>query len=330
MKIRTEVQLNPVADEVSAITAIVRPILTGILYSLKSEVVAEVGGRDQVKLMMLPRLRRPGDGDTGICFEYAVHDAVRRGDAGVSERVFDAIKICKVPVGDQIGSILFGAEKAGSQQLIDTAAGLLTDDSSLLSGARGRPVKLKRHLSSIATAFRRADVAKRLPHSISGLWRADLFLGFHDSDYWVGTTVKINPNGLQSDRGLRVGIVPASQGKSDLVRLDSGKNLVICPLPYDGNFVEMFYLAWEVVQAFLDADARVPKEVALPRPAARTVARYMQDRRDYPVLDVIEALGSLSQPQLLQTHEESASVIAPRGIGEVQTSAVLAPVPVQK
>jgi hypothetical protein len=33
VQIRSEEQLNPVADEVSAITAVVRPILTGVLTS---------------------------------------------------------------------------------------------------------------------------------------------------------------------------------------------------------------------------------------------------------------------------------------------------------
>lgn len=325
MQIRSEVQLNTVADEVSAITAVVRPILTGILYSLKADVVAEAGGTAGVKLRILPRLRRPGDGDTGICFEYAVHDAVRRGEHAVAERVGDALAICKVP-GDDAASILFGAEKAGSQQLIDTAAGLLTNHSSLLSGSRGRPVKLKRHLTSLAAAFRRRDAGAELPQSISGLWRADLFLGSAQTDYWVGTTVKINPSALQGDRGLRVGIVPACQGKSDRITKDDRRNLVICPLPYDGSFIETFYLAWEVVVAFLNADAKVPKEVALPRPTARTVARYLADRRDYPVVDVIEALGPLSQPELLRTDEDQAGVVPAGGKSrDIETSAVLAP-----
>jgi len=132
MEIRNEKQLNPVADEVSAITAVVCPILSGILLSLKADVVAEVGGREQVKLKMLPRLRRPGDGDTGICFEYAAHDAVRRQEPPVVERVYDALAHCNVP-GQEVASILFGAEKQGSQQLIDTAGASLTEDSRLLS-----------------------------------------------------------------------------------------------------------------------------------------------------------------------------------------------------
>lgn len=325
MQIRNEVQLNPVADEVSAITAVVRPILNGILYSLKIDVVAEAGGVTGVKLKMLPRLRRPGDGDTGICFEYAVHDAVRRGEQAVADRVYSALMKCNVP-GEDVQSILFGAEKAGSQQLIDTAATLLTNDSSLLSGSRGRPVKLKRHLTSLAAAFRKKGVGTGLPQSISGLWRADLFLGSADTDYWVGTTVKINPAALQGDRGLRVGIVPAAQGKTDRITKDDRRNLVICPLPYDGSFIETFYLAWEVVVAFLNADAKVPKEVALPRPAARTVARYLEDRREYPVVDVIEALLPLSQPELLRTDQDPAGIVLSGGKSDViETSAVLAP-----
>jgi len=171
----------------------------------------------------------------------------------------------------------------------------------LLSGYRGQPVKLRRHLSAAAAAFRRKGVGTDLPQSISGLWRADLFLGSPDADRWVGTTVKINRAQLTGDRGLRVAVVPASEGRSDAVYKDVQRNLVVCPLPYDGSFVETFYKAWEVVAQFLNADAQVPKEVALSRPPARTVARYLADRREFEVVDVIEALGPLSQPELLVT-----------------------------
>jgi hypothetical protein len=327
MEIRNEQQLHAVADEVSAITAVVRPILSGILFSLKADVVAEAGGREHVKLKMLPRLRRAGDGDTGICFEYAAHDAVRRQEPRVAERVYDALALCNVP-GKEVGSILFGAEKQGSQQLIDTAAALLTEESRLLSGYRGQPVKLRRHLSAAAAAFRRKGIVSDLPQSISGLWRADLFLGSPDADRWVGTTVKINRADLQGDRGLRVAVVPATEGRSDKLYKDEQRNLVVCPLPYDGSFVETFYKAWEVVTQFLAADAHVPKEVALSRPPARTVARYLADRREFPVVDVIEALGPLAQPELLTTESSSADVVLSGGKSKtVETASVLAPTP---
>ncbi|MEU8737020.1 MULTISPECIES: hypothetical protein [Streptomyces] len=327
MEIRSEVQIAPVADEVSAITAVVRPILEGILYSLKQEVVAQAGGYDELKLHMLARLQRPGDGDCGICFEYAVHDALNRQDAAVVERVSDALGLCKVP-GQRIDSILFGAEKTGSLQLIDTVAERLTWDSSLLSGTKGRPVKLKRHINAVAAALRKKSVRELLPQSIAGLWKADLFLGSSDSDKWVGTTVKINPSALEGARGLRVGVVPSRQGASDAIKIDTAKNLVVCPMPYDGSFMEVFYQGWEVVRQFIAADAQLPQEVNLPRPAQREVARYLADRRAYSVLSVIEALHPLSQPHLLATSESAAKLVRAGGVSDViETSSFIAPVP---
>lgn len=237
VEIREEIQLSPVADEVSAITAVVGPILKGVLYSLKRNVADQMGGYEEVSLFMLPRLRREGDGDTGICFEYAVHDAVSRGEASVQERVVDALKLCKIPSVDA-SSILFGVEKAGNQQLIDTADSLLTWNSRLMTGRQGQPPLLKRHIAGAVAAFRSRGQGSRLPQSLDGLWKADLFLGDPNSEKWVGTTVKINPSNLSPARGLRVGLVPAVEGKSDRVRIDEKKNLVICPVPYDGAFVE--------------------------------------------------------------------------------------------
>lgn len=200
MRVRQEKQLSPVADEVLALTAVIRPILTGVLYALKQDVVQEVGGYDKVKLKMLPRLYRAGDGDCGICFEYAVHEAMNQRDPRVLERIYDAARLCRVP-GDDIKSILFGIEKTGTQQLVDTADEILTDDSSLSYETRGRPAKLRKHLSMIAGAFRNKRTRPALPSSIRGLWKADLFIGFSDSDRWAATTVKINANQLEGAAG---------------------------------------------------------------------------------------------------------------------------------
>ena len=215
MLVHAQRQLNPVSDEVSALTAVVRPILKGVLYSLKQDVVAEVGGYDDVKLKMLPRLRRPGDGDCGVCFEYAVHEAICDGDPRVIERLVDASRLCNVS-GANPASILLGLEKNGALQLINTASQILTDASKLLSGAPGQPINLRRHLQTLADSF--SYEHNELPLSIKGLWKADLFFGFQDTDRWVGTTVKINPHQLEGAPGLRIGIVPVRQGMSDIVR----------------------------------------------------------------------------------------------------------------
>ena len=323
MEIRREKQLNPVSDDVLALTAVVRPILTGVLNALKADVVKEAGGHENVKLKMLPRLYRPGDGDVGICFEYAVHEAMNNGDARVVERVRDAVKLCKVkPSAPK--SILFGIEKSGAVQLIDTAKNILTDESRTLTGSVGQPPKLLRRLNILAAAFKRPTTRLALPYSIRGLWRADLFVGSLDSQQWVGTSVKINPNQLEGAAGLRIGIVPTRQGQSDKVRLDDGKGLVICPLHHDADFMQIFYEGWRVVQAFLNADAHVPKEALLPRPVDREICRILEERREYPTVDVIEALKVFSQPELIVTDAESVSLEVLKG--DTETSTLVAPV----
>lgn len=304
MEIRKEIQQNRVAGEVPAITAVVRPILTALLYSLKAEVVNDYGGYPQVLLRQLSRNRAAHDGESGVCFEYAVHDAIINKDQLVLDRIDTALaRHCKIN-GTDMSSLLFGVEKTGKINLIESVRDNLTADSRLLAGSRGQPVKLKKRVDQLASAFRKASERKNLPSSISGLWKADLFLGRPSTDQWVGTTVKINQRHLEAARGLRLAIVPADQGKSDNVRLEELKNLVVVPVPYDGAFMEVFWCAWETVLQVLASDCKMPKPAALPRPAQREVARLLVDRREFPVLDVIEALDPLSQPYLLQTRPE--------------------------
>ncbi len=72
IQLRLETQLNRVADPVSAITAVVRPILYGTLHALQHARVERLGGYERITVADLAREYRAGDGDCGICFEYAV------------------------------------------------------------------------------------------------------------------------------------------------------------------------------------------------------------------------------------------------------------------
>lgn len=307
MKNFIEKQIAPVSSEVNALLSVVRPILTGILYAVKSDVVKEVGGYENVKIKMLPRLYRPGDGDVGISFEWAVHDAVKRNDPLVMQKIQDATKICRLP-GNNYTSLLFGLEKSGRTRLIDTINEVITDESRLLTGTQMQPPKLKGYINQIAAAFSRPETRKALPNSINGLWKADLFIGTTDEDRWIATTLKINPSQLEGARGLRIGIVPASQGKSDKIKKDDSKNLIVCPLPYDGAYMELFYTGWRIVQQFIAADAKVPSEVALPNPPERQVARELEIRREYNLLEVVKVLEAQSQQGLLVSESKDVSV----------------------
>jgi len=207
VEIREDRQYSPVVDEVGALVAVSRPVIVGVLQSISDEVVSTFGERDQLPLRLLGRLRKRGDGDCGIAFEYAVHDAVTSGDPVVLERVSDALNKCRIARGNP-ASILFAIEKAGAQQLISTELGLITDNSRILTGQPGQPLKLQKYMNALAASFRRPGMRLNLPQSIRGLWKADLFLGSTEQDHWVGTTVKINPTSLESARGLRVAIIP--------------------------------------------------------------------------------------------------------------------------
>lgn len=196
----------------------------------------------------------------------------------------------------------------------------------ILVGQAGRPPKLKTHLDAAALAMRRQEFREFLPWSIRGIWKADLFVGFTDSDRWVATSVKINPQQLEGAPGLRIGIVPNREGESDRIRRDEGRNLVICPIPHDYAFMQTFYQAWGVAQQFLHSDAYMPAAVSLPRPPDRQVARYLEERREYPVVDVIAALGPLAQPELLQSAQRDAFLSGSEDV-TMETAVLEAPMP---
>lgn len=325
MKLLIESQQSPVGSEVLARVAIVRPILMALLAGIKQDVLNELGGMENMKLFMLPMAYRDGCGDIGFCFEWAIHDAIRRKDPMVMERLETVSKHCKMP-GKNLQSILFGIEKSGKTRIIDTANQVLTDDSRILTGAQAQPPKLKAYMNRLAAAFHRPETRASLPSSINGLWKADLFFGSTDADRWLGTTLKINAKHLEGAKGLRVGIVPATQGLSDKIYKDESKNLVVCPIPYDGSFMELFYTGWRIVQQFIMADAKLPKAAALPAPADRQVARELEMRREFSVMDVIEVLEVQSQTDLLLATEKQVDVVTEREGDQMLNDLLISPV----
>jgi hypothetical protein len=314
MKVSVETQIGEISDAARARIAMVRPILVATLYALQRDRIDRLGGYPKVTLADLAREYREGSGDCGICFEYAVHDAIRRKDPQIHPLISTVLEdFCGIKQG--AASILFGAEKNGAIGLIETTSELLTDDSRILVGKIGQPPKLKRHLNSLLRAFRSAKHRERLPPSIRGVWRTDLFVGSPSEDRWVATTMKINATDLEGDAGIRVGLYPERK-KGESPSHDTSKNLILCPIPYNASFMELFYSSFFLVKQFLAADAQLPKPVALPSSDDRHVASELAARREFPVLDVAEVLGPLAQPDLLMSSEvgtdtADTSAIAP-------------------
>ncbi len=183
-------------------------------------------------------------------------------------------------------------------------------------------------MSTLAAAFRRRSAEESLPRSIRGLWKADLFLGSPGPDRWVGTSVKINRSSLETAAGLRVGIIPTQAGSSDAVAKDDHRNLVICPLPHDYSFMQVFYEGLRIVQALCTTDFQTPSAALLPNPAHREVARMWVERRDLAVVDVVEAVAAFAQPHLLETEGETVTTVPLDARGETSaTSTLISPFP---
>jgi len=126
---------------------------------------------------------------------------------------------------------------------------------------------------------------------------------------------------------LRIAIVPSLAGRSDSITLDEQKNLVVCPLPHDASFMQVFYEGWRIVQALCETDFRMPREVDIPHPLHREVARIFVERRGFPVMDAIEATRKFAQPELLTNSTESVPNIPFATTVTPGTSTVLAPFP---
>ncbi len=301
-------QRNEVNSEYEALFSVIHPILTGLALSLKQDIVTQIGGYDKMSLELFTRLYEPGDGDCGICFEYAVHEAIVNKNPDVLNRIDSALsQFCKIK-GDTPSSILFGAEKSGQLHFIESVKEHLTDNSQLLTGDRGKPIKLKKHIDGVVAAFKRQQDRVKLPSSINGLWKADLFVGNTLMDNWVGTTVKINPSQLESARGLRLGIVPCRQGKNDKITKHETKNLIICPVPYDKSFMEIFLEGWNIVKAFIHAHGEMPSEMTLPSSLDRIVCKELVARRKFPVMEVIEVLKNMGQPHLMEVENKETLI----------------------
>jgi hypothetical protein len=325
MEICEDRQKNPVADEVGALVAVTRPVIAGVLRSVSAEVAKAFGEPEMIPLKLLGRLRKAGEGDCGIAFEYAIHHAVMSREPGIIERVADALAKLRIH-GDPV-SILFALEKSGAQQLICTDPSLVSGNSPVLLGEGGRPVALREHLSAAGTAFRLPRSLLNLTQSIRGLWKTDLFLGSAELDQWVSASVNISPAPLRPATGPTIAIIPSEGSLSDAVRMDERKNLVICPVPHDGSFMQIFSAGWKLVQAMCDTNFEMPREADIPSAPHREVARIYAERRDFPIAAVIEAIRKFAQPELLTTSTETVSNVSFETTAAPTTSTIITPIP---
>lgn len=277
--------------------AMVAPILFGLLVGLKNEVIESCHGIDKILLRELARNYREGDGDCGICFEYAVHSAIRNNNPLVIERIQSALSMCGIE-GKNTTSILLGFEKSKILQINNELLNTLTENSILLIKPYGERIKIKKYLEEMQKSFWCHNTRNNLPLSIRGIWKSDLFIGNTDTDMWAAASVKINPIALRYAKGIAIGILPSRWGQ--MKTCQEKNEMIICPLLYDNHFMYFFYSAWRVVYHFLKNDASIPHERFLAGIEELRVAKYLEQKRDVPVLELVDDdLKKLAHPTLL-------------------------------
>jgi hypothetical protein len=304
-KLSLEIQNDEVREAVRARYTMTASILRAMLYSAQGAIVEALGGPGTITLEQLARVYEEGPGDFGICFEYALHDSIRARHPSIYPIIQDLLHtFCKIKGGAE--SILFGLEKNGKLNIVETATDSLTDEARVLVGKPGKPPFLKKRVGILERAFRSVKHRERLPHSIRGLWQADLFLGSPSAEQWVGTTLKVNREDLKPAPGLRVGVFPSS--KKDGPWKDADKNLIYCPLPYRSDFMVLFSASFQISKQLMHSKGMMPKAPALIYEDDLTVAEWLSDRRLFPVMDILEALHPLMQPGLLLSDVSQDSV----------------------
>ncbi|QSQ17191.1 hypothetical protein [Myxococcus landrumensis] len=304
-KISLEIQENEVGESVRARFSMVASILRAMLYSTKKTRVKKLGGATKITLEDLAIIYQEGDGDFGVCFEYAIHDAIRERHKSIypliEEVLFD---FCKIKGTAE--SILFGLEKNGSLNIVQTAKNSLTDESRILVGKVGKPPYLRDRISDLQRAFRDKQHRSALPQSIRGLWQADLFLGSPATEQWVGTTLKLTKEELQHAPGLRVGVYPSNKKEGPSKNIS--KNMIICPLPYRSDFMILFQASFQIARQIMASKGRMPKPPAIVYEDDIVVAEWITARRTFAVMDILEALVPLMQPGLTKTETSQESI----------------------
>jgi len=295
MKYKLQIQQEEIAEATRARYAMLIPILTGMLLSTKRDIVAQAGGYDGITLEMFARVYIEHSGDHGICFEYAVHECIRNRDKSIHPLLSSVLEdFCGIKGGAE--SILFGVEKHGPASVLETAKGALTDDSRVLVGKTGQPAKLKPHLDNIIRAHNSRVHLEKLPSSIRGLWKADLFVGNPEQDRWVATTLKTNRRDIERAPGLRVALFPEERSREG-PRKD--ETLIYCPLPYSGEFMQLFLATFNIVKQIVAAKGKQPSRIALIHDDDQTVAKWLVDRAHFPLQGILEALEPIKQPLFL-------------------------------
>ena len=255
----------------------VAPVIEATLYSLRRDRVERLGGYDHVDLEDLQpsRWRRA----TAMPESASSTPSTRRSRT----RTRSSTRLQRSP-----GGVLryrrrirrrscSGRRRTARSRSSSRFRSALTEDSRVLCRQPWTTGEAQRVYPADRSGVPAERGAKQAARSISGLWKADLFLGNPDSEKWVGTTVKSNANGLVGAQGLRIGIYPKVNAK-DAPRKDDDLRLIRLPLHTTESSWSCSGSRSSSVGAFFRARGKVPPPISLPDAEDRFVTGELAQR----------------------------------------------------
>ncbi len=308
-------------DQAGSLAALVGSILTDCASSISADVGAEEI-RTQYTLDRIAREFGRLRVDCGLSFEYAVHDALRRSEGGVAERVSGALREYCGLTGTVPASILFGVGKNRGAGLVDTPKHLIAAGSTVkqLVGGAGKFAPMASWIERCADCFH-SEGEFHLPTSIRAYWRPRLLLGYADQGVWVPSSF-IQHSSV--DLGLHVLLTPLNQDAGGQVRREDFQ-VVVCPIPVDGGFLSVFRRAWRCVRTLLAPDRN--KHLAKPviDPVDAELEGLLGSRRDRSLDELLVSLTSVGATSCFGLETRHVDYVN-LGMQPIALGTILAPV----
>jgi hypothetical protein len=113
---------------------------------------------------------------------------------------------------------------------------------------------------------------------------------------------------LEAAPGLRIGLFAEERPGQGPGRDAANPHLILCPLPYNGDFMQLFGASFQILKQIIAKKGQQPSRAALVYEDDQAVAKWLVDRAHFPVMEILEALEPLKQPGLIAESDVQAGV----------------------
>lgn len=189
-------------------------------------------------------------GVNGVCWEYAVFNAILNNDIYIQDLINAAINYLSGEDDHyRLNAILWGGEKNNLSS--DNIKNNLKDDETIWTPYK--EIIFKDYVDIILKSFHDKNLRKTLPQYFAGIWRTDLFVKKENKNRWYAVTVKWNKYDMKQFPGLSIGIhfEHINSLKGSVNPKLTKNNFVYCSIPFNLNFGEYYAYMFRFVETML-------------------------------------------------------------------------------